>query len=132
MLKSKKAPPASGLEPVRSNPLKVTHKRPCHHGLAAIASALKLVSFSPSVWQPKTLGRPRAREQMRYERNHGEQQQQVDQAAGHMKHQEAAGPHNHHQQRNQKKRPKSHSRLLKHKPTSTVHAIYKTGLGTNP
>ena len=41
----KKTPPASGLEPVSPKPLKVTQKRPCAHGLAAIALALKPVSF---------------------------------------------------------------------------------------
>ncbi len=42
---AKKASPASGLEPVSPNPLKVTQKRPCTHGLAALALALKPVSF---------------------------------------------------------------------------------------
>jgi hypothetical protein len=58
--RQKNAPPPSGLEPVSPNPLKVTQKRPCIHGLAAIALALKRVSFIAVGLAPETLGRPRA------------------------------------------------------------------------
>jgi hypothetical protein len=49
---------------------------------------------------------------MRHKRNDGEEEQQVNQAARYMEHQEATGPQNDQQQSNHEKRSESHLRLL--------------------
>jgi hypothetical protein len=46
-------------------------------------------------------------------RNHGEEQQQVDQEAGHVKQQETQDPYKEQQYCDPEKRPESHSLLLK-------------------
>jgi hypothetical protein len=49
---------------------------------------------------------------VRHKRDDREQQQQMNQSAGYVKHQKAASPQNQQQQSNQKKGPESHHSLL--------------------
>lgn len=66
------------------------------------------VSSSQQTWpvklgprlQAKNLSGSRSHEKVGNERNHREQQQQVNEAAGYVKNQEAASPQNEQQQRN--------------------------------
>jgi hypothetical protein len=54
----------------------------------------KPVSFTVSAYPPKLLRRSGTGEEVGHERNNSEQKQQVNQAAGDVKHQKAAQPQN--------------------------------------
>jgi len=79
-------------------------------GFQAETAAKPLISRLPAPL--KSLRRPRSRKEMRHKRDDREQQQQMNQAASYMEHQKAACPENQQQQSKEKKRSRSHFRLL--------------------